>query len=431
LEDFNTTFYFNIGQEKGLLRMTGHLEKQSWFSETLLALGLLLKASLQSLMFSVFGGVLAPFVLIAMLIGKFPNAVSAVYSAIIIIPLLVIFPFQAIIYLALSLFGRNPNYRMGVYGAAQWIDEVKLSDPTSKRKKGKWPLIVKLAPILSILLFIGIIIALPNQGQGGSVSNMSFEERLEWEAEKIDYLLNFINDDRPRRMAIALKHGWSNSAKDLIEKGFDKKRALQMAAGWGSYEIVKYLVDTHGVSVGLNPALSSASGGGHLDIVRLLLERGVKINIEGLDYGAPLHRAASRGRVECVQVLIDYGAKVNLKDKYGGTPLHHATRASNEVQDEDRLVKTIGILLSNGADVNAQTEFGNTPLHYIVQTPEYHTRIRGAVVKLPPRLRCAKLLMDHSASLSQINKKGKTPLNYANNEKMYQLLTSYTVKTKK
>ena len=50
-------------------------------------------------------------------------------------------------------------------------------------------------------------------------------------------------------------------------------------------------------------------------------------DVNHLDWGGftPLHRAAFDGRVEVARLLLDAGAKVNQQDAIGGrTPLHQA-----------------------------------------------------------------------------------------------------------
>jgi ankyrin repeat protein len=64
---------------------------------------------------------------------------------------------------------------------------------------------------------------------------------------------------------------------------------------------------------------------GHVDLVRLLLERGADVNDVG-GYGrTALHRAAEEGHEEVVSILLDCGADPSKKDIYGCTPLMAAS----------------------------------------------------------------------------------------------------------
>jgi len=63
----------------------------------------------------------------------------------------------------------------------------------------------------------------------------------------------------------------------------------------------------------------------------------------GFDGNAPLHWAVEKGHLECVRLLCERGAKIDVKDKWQGwTPLMIA--ASKDRQQEAEL------LLSHGAD---------------------------------------------------------------------------------
>ena len=65
-----------------------------------------------------------------------------------------------------------------------------------------------------------------------------------------------------------------------------------------------------------------ASSAGHLDIVRMLVERGARVNEVTAEGRSALLYAASKGRDSIVQFLLEKGADVNKADKLGATPLH-------------------------------------------------------------------------------------------------------------
>ena len=68
---------------------------------------------------------------------------------------------------------------------------------------------------------------------------------------------------------------------------------------------------------------------GFVDMVRQLLELGADPNICANDYATPLHEASSRGLLEVTRLLLSHGAKVNEEDKEGKTPFQVA--ASDEM----------------------------------------------------------------------------------------------------
>jgi ankyrin repeat protein len=59
-------------------------------------------------------------------------------------------------------------------------------------------------------------------------------------------------------------------------------------------------------------------------MVRRLLEHGADPNICNNDHTTPLHEASSRGLLEVARLLLSYGAKVDEKDREGKTPFQVA-----------------------------------------------------------------------------------------------------------
>ncbi len=67
----------------------------------------------------------------------------------------------------------------------------------------------------------------------------------------------------------------------------------------------------------------------------------------------PLHEAAAMGHLEVARLLLERGADVNAKNKHGFTPLHFAAGIGH--------TDVAKLLLEHGADVNAKDEHGRTP----------------------------------------------------------------------
>ena len=74
----------------------------------------------------------------------------------------------------------------------------------------------------------------------------------------------------------------------------------------------------------LNYALSNFSKGEGVEIVQRLLEHGADPNIP-YGHGTPLHKASSEGWLEVARLLLNYGAKVDRKDGGGRTPFQVAS----------------------------------------------------------------------------------------------------------
>lgn len=132
---------------------------------------------------------------------------------------------------------------------------------------------------------------------------------------------------------------------------FDKS-SLQEAALYGETgEILRLLEagaeidepDTTG-----RAALHNAVWSGHLEAVKILIERGANIDVirqtTVANLWTPLHFAAENDQSECAGLLIDAGANVNAKDQFGQTPL---SLALDEMASPD----VAKLLIERGADL--------------------------------------------------------------------------------
>lgn len=123
-----------------------------------------------------------------------------------------------------------------------------------------------------------------------------------------------------------------NAAKERNEEGQltadDANLCLFLAAQNGRATTVEWLIRELGASVNHNTHGRSpiyiAAKFNHVEVVRLLLEKGAHIN-QGKRTGASaLCVAAKSGNVEVVRFLAQAGAKTNLADERGWTPVRAA-----------------------------------------------------------------------------------------------------------
>ncbi len=108
---------------------------------------------------------------------------------------------------------------------------------------------------------------------------------------------------------------------------------------------------------GMANALCWAAVGGHVRIVRLLLDFGASLDGCGSQNKTALMQAALYGRIDVVRLLLERGADPNATTFHGGTALmasvHSNTRSNREAVD---------LLLKHGAQANVSNQSGETPL---------------------------------------------------------------------
>lgn len=151
--------------------------------------------------------------------------------------------------------------------------------------------------------------------------------------------------------------------------------ALQAAAWKGHECIVKVLLD-RGVDVNISGdmcgmlmlkytssdgttcggwcgnALQAASRNGHQGVVQILLDRGADVNAVGGEYETALHAASAHGHVTVVQMLLDWGADINAYDGVFGDPLEVACLRSKK--------EVVQMLLSRDAQLEDEGgQYGN------------------------------------------------------------------------
>jgi ankyrin repeat protein/predicted DNA-binding WGR domain protein len=152
-------------------------------------------------------------------------------------------------------------------------------------------------------------------------------------------------------------------SKNVDSREMDNQRTtpLMYAASAGRVDNVRFLLQNDRSipafknRKGYN-AIHYAAEYGHFDVVKLLVENGLKIDLPGPDRKTCLHIAAAKGNWEMVEFLVNNGAKTTTKDKYKRTALLLACKNGN--------LKIASFLLQNGAPYEEGDSSDNTPLHY-------------------------------------------------------------------
>jgi ankyrin repeat protein len=135
----------------------------------------------------------------------------------------------------------------------------------------------------------------------------------------------------------ALAFGYLDAAEALVRRGA-RVDEVDAAAGLGRLDDVRRLLPTADEE-SRHRALALAAQHGHVDVVRILLDAGEdpnRFNPEGNHaHSTPLHQAALAGHDAVVRLLVERGARLDIKDTiYQSDPAGWATHAGHrEIAD--------------------------------------------------------------------------------------------------
>lgn len=135
---------------------------------------------------------------------------------------------------------------------------------------------------------------------------------------------------------------------------------LHAASGIGHYEAVRLLLenghDPSELDEYKRTALHVTASQGYKEVVRLLLEEGVDTSIRDDEGMTALHAATTKGHKEVVQLLLENGADISIQDdQLGLTALHMAICRGNH--------ELVQLLLDRGSNILASDDLGRTALH--------------------------------------------------------------------
>lgn len=167
--------------------------------------------------------------------------------------------------------------------------------------------------------------------------------------------------DGPSALIAASAQGHSKIARLLIKRGadleysFERKTALEFAAGNGKLGAVRELIKAGAINV--SAPLRYASEKGHLAVGRELIKNGAWVNWKDEDGDAPLILASRNGHGKFARMLIQNGADVNTENEYGATAAMYAAGHLD--------VSLMRILVKKGANLKATDSGGDSALNYI------------------------------------------------------------------
>lgn len=191
--------------------------------------------------------------------------------------------------------------------------------------------------IAKVLLDAGADVDASAEMYGGQQTTMSMlvssshPAKAGLQVALVETLLDFgasIELQSPLMTALAFGH---RAAAEALARRGARVDNIAAAAGLGRLAVVRQMLPA---ADGMNRrrALALAAQHGHLEIVRLLLEAGQdpsQYNPQGNHgHSTPLHQAVLAGHDAVVRLLVERGARLDIKDTiHQGTPLDWAIHA--------------------------------------------------------------------------------------------------------
>ncbi|XP_076081737.1 E3 ubiquitin-protein ligase MIB2-like isoform X2 [Mytilus galloprovincialis] len=145
--------------------------------------------------------------------------------------------------------------------------------------------------------------------------------------------------------------------KDLVNCKFKELTPLMFASHGGHLSIVKLLLENGAnletLSEDSNTALLIAAAGKKEAIALYILQRGASVKVIGSQKRTVAHHASYFGMNELLRATLQKGINPNQQDVEGDTPLHDAIAAGNDKAVELLLaVPSIDLTLRNNKDFN-------------------------------------------------------------------------------
>jgi ankyrin repeat protein len=163
----------------------------------------------------------------------------------------------------------------------------------------------------------------------------------------------------------AIAHDKESALVNLIFRGFDVnvqdpkgRSGLYMATAEGSFKVAKVLLDWNKTDVNLltpqnESPLMMAALKGHTALAKQIIARGGDVNKTGW---TPLHYAATGGHLEIIRLLLEENAYIDAESPNGSTPLMMAAMYGT--------AEAARLLMEEGADATLKNEKGLTAIDF-------------------------------------------------------------------
>lgn len=186
-----------------------------------------------------------------------------------------------------------------------------------------------------------------------------------------------------------LANGCPEAARYFAARG--AKLGLVEAAGLGRLEVVRTFFDASGKPRAgisreeINEAFRYACGYGATEVAEYLLDRGTDIAGHSGDNQTGLHYAAIGGHLNTVRMLLEKGASAKIEDSvHGGTPLGWALYGWFSEPNRGQFHEVVAALVAAGATVKRRwLETGETNDDFVKRV-QADPQMRAALCDEPP-----------------------------------------------
>ncbi|XP_032221593.2 ankyrin-1 [Nematostella vectensis] len=276
----------------------------------------------------------------------------------------------------------------------------------------------------------------------GACKNLTFLEQILEHHNKV-------SNDLKKLVA---RHGDLRQIKKFLSLGIDINQPstdkddagttfCMLAAASNTRQVLEYLIQAgcniHAHERHGNTALHFAASTGNTENARCLLLKGAAVDQETTWGRTPLHVAAKNGNLEAVKLLLDWGAKIDSTTVNQDTALILAAEKGH--------IDVVEYLLQKSSFVNQPNLAGCTALHFVakqghlgvarlliqngsslnaVDKAEHQTPLFPAS-GMPGNKQMVQLLLEQGSECHLRDKRGRTPLHFAGDREIAQLLVQY------